>query len=232
MTAHLPKLFDTPAEARAAGYIPKDQAARILRLSQAQLLKSAREGRAPAPVRVDQSYWFLQADVVAWAIEHPARHKLIGPPRKCAAPGCPRAEAVNGLCGSHYARKRSDGIVHERFVGEPYRGGYWGVVDETEEGILCYECGKRFRHLGTHLPGAHGMSAAEYKDLYGIPRTQSLASTHLQEANRERALRLNLAAGLDGHRDASVGAASRTAGSIESISRTHRQRGLDKEPKI
>lgn len=232
MGEHLPKRFDTPIEAREAGYIPKDEAARIISLSPGQLLQNARRGKAPTPVRVDQSYWFLEAEVRAWAIEHPARHKLIGPPRKCAAPGCPNAEFAKGLCNSHYARKRSDGVVHERFVGEPFRGGYWGIVDETDEGVLCYECGKRFRHLGTHLPGAHGMRAVDYKDLYGIPRTQSLAATQLREANRDRALRLNLAAGLDGHRDATAGAAARTVGSLEAASRTHRQRGLDSRPRI
>lgn len=223
----IPVRFATALEARVGGYIPKVEAARILNVHPVTLLQKARKGQAPSPIRVGQAFWFLEEEVRAWAADRPARHKLIGPPRRCAAPGCPHAELAKGLCGAHYRRERLTGVVHERFVGEPVRGGYWGVVDENESGVLCYECGRRFQNLGVHVSQAHDMSAREYKDRYGIPRSRSLASRRLREANRDRALRMDLASGLDGHRDGRAGAAARTRGSLESLSRTGRQAGLD-----
>lgn len=53
--------------------------------------------------------------------------------------------------------------------------------------MLCHECGRRYRSLGAHVSGAHGMSAAEYKAVHGLSRSRSLAATALRETFSQHA---------------------------------------------
>lgn len=55
-------------------------------------------------------------------------------------------------------------------VGDQDGFGTFGVVDETADGLLCHECGRRFTHLGLHVYKAHEMSAAEYRQSHGLGR--------------------------------------------------------------
>lgn len=41
--------------------------------------------------------------------------------------------------------------------------------------IQCLECGRWFRALATHLPRAHGMTHAQYRERWGIPARIALA---------------------------------------------------------
>lgn len=41
--------------------------------------------------------------------------------------------------------------------------------------IQCLECGKWFKTLGRHLTTTHGMTANDYRDKYGLPRSTPLA---------------------------------------------------------
>ena len=57
---------------------------------------------------------------------------------------------------------RHDGRVTGRRVGDRDGFGGFGIVDETPDGLLCHECGRRFIHLGPHVYKAHGVTADEY----------------------------------------------------------------------
>ncbi|MGC0251223.1 hypothetical protein [Pseudactinotalea sp. Z1748] len=48
--------------------------------------------------------------------------------------------------------------------------GRYGMLDETAEGLLCHECGRRFTHLGLHAYKAHELTAAEYRWAHGLGR--------------------------------------------------------------
>lgn len=70
------------------------------------------------------------------------------------------------------------------------RDGYgrFGIVDETADGLLCHECGRRFTHLGLHAFKAHEISADEYRSAHGLARrglvTTATAQTIADNARR------------------------------------------------
>lgn len=59
--------------------------------------------------------------------------------------------------------------------------GRYGHIDETADGLLCHECGKRYRSLGAHSNGAHGMTADEYRATHGIPQRIPLVTTAMSQ---------------------------------------------------
>ncbi len=59
--------------------------------------------------------------------------------------------------------------------------------------IYCMICGKGFKTLSRHLKTAHDMSAAEYRQQFDIPRSQSLASKNYSEIRRQMAIDRGLA---------------------------------------
>lgn len=61
--------------------------------------------------------------------------------------------------------------------------GYLGTIAETKDGssIQCYECGKLFVKLATHIKPAHKMTVREYKDKYQISYSTPLASRQARE---------------------------------------------------
>ncbi len=61
-------------------------------------------------------------------------------------------------------------------VGHRDGFGRYGVLDEDADGLLCHDCGRRFVHLGLHAWKGHGMTAAEYRQAHGLPRTGLVAS--------------------------------------------------------
>ena len=70
------------------------------------------------------------------------------------------------------------------------RDGYgrYGYLDGDETHIVCHECGKLYRALGTHLMKAHGMTAAEYKEAHGLPRGMGLVAPETRRAQSLHAL--------------------------------------------
>ncbi|MEU8264494.1 MucR family transcriptional regulator [Micromonospora sp. NPDC048999] len=58
----------------------------------------------------------------------------------------------------------------------------------TEDSIRCLECGRWMRALGRHLPATHGMTAAEYREAWGMRQRQPLAAGYLSEVRREIAV--------------------------------------------
>jgi predicted transcriptional regulator len=59
--------------------------------------------------------------------------------------------------------------------------------------IYCMICGKGFKTLSRHLKTAHEMSAAEYRQQFDIPRSQSLAAKNYSESRRQMAVDRGLA---------------------------------------
>ncbi len=66
-------------------------------------------------------------------------------------------------------------------------------IDEylAGEKIQCLECGKWFLSLGTHMSRIHGMTANDYRDKFGLPRSTPLAgqSTRQTLSNQMVAMR-------------------------------------------
>lgn len=54
--------------------------------------------------------------------------------------------------------------------------------------IFCMVCGKGFKTLSRHLKTSHGMTAAEYRKAFDIPRAQSLAAKSYSEKRRQMAI--------------------------------------------
>lgn len=100
----------------------------------------------------------------------------------CTVEGCDRPKrSTSGLCDRHRARVAKglplvqpydDGSVGERRSGY----GLWGVVTRTEDGVLCHECGRWLRGIGSHLVRAHSMSNQEYRDKHGLAYDEPLSS--------------------------------------------------------
>lgn len=122
-------------------------------------------------------------ETLAWIARHRWHKPHDGVPAVCSVEGCSRPAIARGECGLHYARraKGRPGDGEERRLGHPDGAGVYGVLDETEEGILCHECGRRFRSLGNHARLAHALTAAEYRDKHGLPRGRALIARDLRD---------------------------------------------------
>jgi predicted transcriptional regulator len=62
--------------------------------------------------------------------------------------------------------------------------------------IYCMICGKGMKTLARHLKTAHGMTPKEYREKFGIPRTQSLAAKDYSESRKQMAIDRDLGANL------------------------------------
>jgi len=64
------------------------------------------------------------------------------------------------------------------------------ACDQIEDKLQCHLCGKWFRGLGTHVVGAHGWSADDYREEFGLNRGQGLicegTRQKLRVANKEK----------------------------------------------
>lgn len=88
--------------------------------------------------------------------------------------------------------------------GDPDGRGRYAVLDVDDDGrITCHECGRTYQHLATHVRGAHGITAAAYRDAHGLGATTRLVGpgprARMREAwDRDREARLRV---LEEHRD-------------------------------
>ena len=89
-----------------------------------------------------------------------------------------REPVAHGRCMRCYKRHRrgQPRLATLRRVGDQDGFGIYGVLDVDEDGVLCHECGLRFRSVGQHVYMAHEMTAAEYREAHGLPRMQALIS--------------------------------------------------------
>lgn len=66
--------------------------------------------------------------------------------------------------------------------GDPVGFGRYGALDEGPDGLRCHVCDAWHRHLGLHVWRAHGMTAAQYREAYGLLRTRGLVAEDLRRA--------------------------------------------------
>lgn len=119
---------------------------------------------------------------------------------------------------------RREGLSPVR-VGQPVGAGVYGRVTEDEEGrLICHECGRPCLSLAAHITRTHGMSAAEYREIYELPRTTKLIAASVRERTGEWAARPENLARLARSRDPQAAADARTADTFRAVSRAQRQR--------
>lgn len=70
-------------------------------------------------------------------------------------------------------------------VGDPDGYGRYGLIDEDDDGLLCHECGNRYRHLATHIAMGHKMRVADYRQEHGLPAKRPLAARSVRENMRQ-----------------------------------------------
>ncbi|WP_130492419.1 MucR family transcriptional regulator [Motilibacter rhizosphaerae] len=67
---------------------------------------------------------------------------------------------------------------------EPASGTAYGRLATADggEAVLCHECGSPYRFLSSHVRQAHGLTADDYRERWGLNRTTPLASPALLAA--------------------------------------------------
>lgn len=215
------------AEARAAGYLPTAEIPDLLGVERniRELGKTMRR-EGLRPVRVGHAYWWNAADVTAWATERRWIRAQRSAPVPCSAPDCERGAVSHGLCLMHYKRARGKHADEPApRVGQPVGAGVYGRVEETTDGrLVCHECGGAYLSLAAHVAVAHGMSAAEYREVYELPRTTRLIAASVRERTGARATSPENLARLARVRDPQAAADARTPDTFRAVSRAHRSR--------
>ena len=77
------------------------------------------------------------------------------PKSGCGAAGCDRLAWSKGLCLMHYKRERRGTPLADRPSGDPDGHGLYGVLDVDDDGVLCHECGNRFRARWVRISTQH-----------------------------------------------------------------------------
>ena len=109
-------------------------------------------------------------------------------PTTCTVPGCTAPFLARGLCRMHYSRYRRGTSLTDDTpqVGDIDGYGRYGQLDDDGATVLCHECGRRYRFLGTHVYAAHDMTARAYKFAHGLPLSRGLASSEHRDAQSQR----------------------------------------------
>lgn len=217
------------AEARERGYLPTAEVPALIGVKREvrQLAQTMRR-EGLRPVRVGHAYWWSIAAVEAWAAQRRWVRSPGTPAAQCSAPGCDRDAISHGLCLRHYKAARSKHADEPSpRIGQPIGAGVYGRVSEDAEGrLICHECGKACLSLAAHVYLAHGMTAAEYRETYELPRTTKLAAPSVRERiSRSSASPENLAR-LARVRDPMAASAARTDDTFRAVSRTQRARNV------
>lgn len=215
------------ADARERGYLPTVEVPALIGVKRdpRELGKTMRR-EGLQPVRVGHAYWWNVVDVETWAAQRRWIRPQGSPADPCAAPGCERAAVSHGLCLRHYkaARGKHAGEPAPR-VGQPVGAGVYGRVDEDAEGrLICHECGKAFLSLAAHVYLAHGMTAAEYREAYELPRSTKLTAVRVRERISRSSSKPEALARLARVRDPKAAADARTDDTFRALSRTQRAR--------
>lgn len=217
----------TKTEARERGYLPTAEVPALLGVKRdvLQLCQTMRR-EGLRPIRVGHAYWWSVAAVEAWAAQRRWVRSPGVPANLCSAPGCDRDAISHGLCLMHYKRARGPHADEPApRVGQPVGAGVYGRITEDEEGrLICHECGKACLSLAAHIMRTHGMSAAEYREAYELPRTTKLIAASLRERTGARAASPENLARLARARDPQAAANARTDDTFRAVSRAQRQR--------
>ena len=220
----------TEEQARAAGYLPTAEVPDLIGVQRnvRELGKTMRR-EGLRPVRVWHSYWWNAAAVKEWAAQRRWIRAQGSDPDPCSEAGCDRDAVSHGLCLKHYKRQRGPHADVVSRAGQPVGAGVYGRVEETPDGrLVCHECGEAYLSLAAHILLAHGLSAAEYREVYEIPRTTRLVAARIRERTGARASRSVNLERLAAARDPQAAADARTADTFEAVSRTKRARDADR----
>lgn len=215
------------ADARAGGYLPTADVPALIGVERdpRELGKTMRR-EGLRPVRVGHAYWWNSAAVEAWAAQRRWIRPQGSPAARCSAPGCDRDAISHGVCLMHYKRARGKYADEPASrVGQPVGAGVYGSVTVDEEGrLICHECGQACLSLAAHIVRAHGMSAAEYREVYELPRATKLVAASVRERTGARSSSPENLARLARVRDPQAAAAARTPDTFSALSRAQRQR--------
>lgn len=217
----------TKTEARERGYLPTVEVPALIGVKRdpRELGKTMRR-EGLRPVRVGHAYWWSAAAVEEWAAQRRWIRPQGAPASPCAAPGCERDAVSHGLCLRHYkaARGKHAGEAAPR-VGQPVGAGVYGRLSEDAEGrLICHECGKAYLSLAAHVFVAHGLTAAEYREVYELPRSTKLAASGVRERISRSSSKPDALARLARVRDPQAAASARTDDTFRAVSRTQRAR--------
>ena len=214
-------------EARARGYLPTAEVPDLIGVKRdlRELGKTMRR-EGLRPVRVGHAYWWNAAAVEAWASQRRWIRPQGSPAAPCSAPGCDRDAVSHGLCLKHYKRARGKHADEPApRVGQPVGAGVYGRLTEDTEGrLICHECGGSYLHLAAHAFSAHGLTAAEYREIYELPRTTPLSAASVRERTGKQASSPENLARLARARDPQAAANARTDDTFRAVSRTQRSR--------
>ena len=95
-----------------------------------------------------------------------------------SAPAAAAASDVGPVGAADLGEREPRGLS----VGDADGHGRYGVLEETDEGMLCVECGWAGRHLGLHAFRAHGLSADDYRTRHGLRRRRGLVASETRKA--------------------------------------------------
>ena len=70
-------------------------------------------------------------------------------------------------------------------VGDRDGHGRYGIIDEDASGLLCHECGGRFKHLATHISMGHKISVADYREHHGLHASKPLVAKAVSSKMRD-----------------------------------------------
>ena len=217
----------TTDEARERGYLPTAEVPALIGVKRdpRELGKTMRR-EGLRPVRVGHAYWWNAVDVEEWASQRRWIRAQGSAPATCSASGCDRAAVSHGLCLKHYKRARGKYADEPApRVGQPVGAGVYGSVTVDEEGrLICHECGQACLSLAAHIVRAHGMSAAEYREVYELPRTTKLVAASVRARAGARSSSPENLARLARVRDPQAAAAARTSDTFSALSRSQRRR--------
>ena len=214
-------------EARESGYLPTSEVPALIGVQRdTRELGRTMRREGLRPVRVGHAYWWSSAAVEEWASRRRWIRAQRSAPMPCSAPGCERAAVSHGVCLKHYKRARGKHADEPApRVGQPVGAGVYGRITEDEEGrLICHECGQACLSLAAHIVRAHGMSTAEYREVYELPRTTKLVAASVRERTGARATSPENLARLARARDPQAAADARTPDTFRAVSRAHLQR--------
>ena len=101
---------------------------------------------------------------------------------------------------------------------------------KDDDRVVCLICGKWWQSLGHHVRHGHGISADEYRDRFGIRRSQSLASPAVR-ARFAASIAVTIAAGkLDGHFATNADRAVIAAAKGDAMKRRLKAQGINASP--
>lgn len=216
-------------KARERGYLPTAEVPALIGVERdVRELGRTMRREGLRPVRVGHAYWWSAAAVEAWAAQRRWIRPQGSPADPCSAPGCDRDAISHGLCLRHYKAARSKHADEPApRIGQPVGAGVYGRISVDAEGrLICHECGGAYLSLAAHAYLAHGMTAAEYRDVYEIPRSTKLAAAGVRERIGRSSARPENLARLARVRDPKAAAAARTDDTFRAVSRTQRARNV------